>query len=1185
MPFELTQARAFLRRYMKEIHDLLTTEEDLKRYESFNEKLKELAQTTELFYNNNYPMASEIRPMLLTKYEAALTAAAEVLEQRDTGPVGIRLRSVVRELTPLLTMDFYALNLMERDETLLEQIPTVSEFFGKARTQAADLGDEPGPVGDAPMLLRVQGPNGFETGVFTPLKPDLELEQATAYSLMGGLLGGSDLVTKARPMLLSHATGRTAGAFISRADGADPKLAGPGDPLLSFRAQNLDTLPAVSGLASMQLLDFLWGMEPRGPEHCALRFNPPYGPGARLTGLTVRADGIRFGSEPLRMDRLQNLTVIPAAFYQELASEYFENHLRTALRHCKLPAGAFERILERRNALVSKVEADRQYFADKAPGYTEAGRLRLVPEDQWNAYRLENLAQAAPDSAFAALLRLPQRTAERIRTERNQNLAQAPAPAMEALPRIPVARIIGNGLRQEPDPLNLNRPETIQLHIPPLSKDSALHGGLNARYPIQWTEDGKLRQGMFTLPRVHSVRAVIPELFAPYLADPNYTELRPFFLALQDYCSVSDRETVLRSLPTSVNGVPWKELGFSEEQEAALRNNQKLINALMYLGQDYRKQMNILLMEDRLGTARGQRIDLRNVAMSEVGDVLGVPKLLARSTTARAEVDGQIVDGIFMDTAEGVDLRNAEPGTRLTRITAEQAKKVYNTEGLKDLADLQILDYICLNQDRHQKNMFYRFQNLDSDNPIFLGVQGIDNDFSFGVKIPAVDQQYNRLPPLNSIKLISETMAAKLREPGLMEQIAEKMRRNGLSEESIQAARKRLELVQNRLKSKKMKIVRNGQWGKGNYTLEKLADQGRIFHNFKATVDQFAAQAKEIPLPPGQYVPMKEIRYQDAKPVKDFSESTKNIFRQRKLEEEAAEKLTGFAQEAADAPSPDGNPEHEALYSIVRELRKAMNQLEAGKLPWPWGSPQYRAMHEACRNALEFSEAVAQEIREKPNLEISLDDSKTLREKLNTLADRSAAFRSYKADDLKRHSRGWSTEAREAAAELCAKATAGAAEAYLGKRKLRQQPMTLIREQLRATQACLSGMEGALLRKTAAEILYYNGMTRLDLSHKIDGGGIFRAMKGNMIEKQTAKIMQEPAFQRLAALPDEELRALAAGKEGSALANRFIREIAHVQQVREAASPAVAPPDLLKPKPAQQNVDVPQQGPKLQLPN
>lgn len=110
--------------------------------------------------------------------------------------------------------------------------------------------------------------------------------------------------------------------------------------------------------------------------------------------------------------------------------------------------------------------------------------------------------------------------------------------------------------------------------------------------------------------------------------------------------------------------------------------------------------------------------------------------------------------------------------------------------------------------------------------------------------------------------------------------------------------------------------------------------------------------------------------------------------------------------------------------------------------------------------------------------------------------------------------------------------------------------MQFVHEKLRSTQAALSGKSGALLREMTANDLYLNAVTKMDLSQKKGGGSVYRALGEDAVRRQTARIMQEPAFQRLAVLPDDELRALAAGEGGRALANRFMREYAHEQNAQ-----------------------------------
>ena len=54
------------------------------------------------------------------------------------------------------------------------------------------------------------------------------------------------------------------------------------------------------------------------------------------------------------------------------------------------------------------------------------------------------------------------------------------------------------------------------------------------------------------------------------------------------------------------------------------------------------------------------------------------------------------------------------------------------------MADLQVADYIALNMDRHSENMIYQFEGLETGEPKFKGVVGIDNDFGLLVCLRSI---------------------------------------------------------------------------------------------------------------------------------------------------------------------------------------------------------------------------------------------------------------------------------------------------------------------------------------------------------------------------------------------------------------------------------------------------------------
>ena len=1151
MPYDVTQVRAHLKRYMKEIRDILTTEKDLARYESFISKLKALSDLTDRFYSVSQPMTAEDRRLLRKSYEEAFQTAGEVLSDYEVGPVGLQLRSVVREITPLLLTDLNALEMAERDQAL--EGKSLPELIGGVRTEAVDLGNAPGPQGIEPMPIRVETQDDMESGVFVPAPLGLPNGEMIAYSRAAGLLGQPELITKARPMVLSHWDGSTAGTFVPRSEGIDPLRTGPVDPLFSFGEENLDTPAAVSGLASIQAMDFLFGVEGRRPEHCRLLFDPPYSGAqpARLVGLTAGTEGLVFGNGPADP---RGLSVIPQSMVEQLRDPAFEEHLRFALRDCTLPEGTVERILERRSALLSKVEEDREFYEGKEAGFVEAGRLRVVPDNDWEAYHLGTLAQTAPDSPFAQLLTLPARMQDRAR----QQQAEGTAPAAT----VPVGRVIGSALKQERDPVRTEREETLKLHIPVLNRDSVMKGAMSQRYPIKWREGDKEVRGMFTLPKIHSGRLYLKDLLESKMEDPNNAPYKDVLRAMRDYYVSSTQFDHLTSFPFMPDAVPYEEMGLSSERRDELINDDNFSRLLRDISTLNRNQNTRIGMEDRIGATRGQRIDLRNVAMSEIGDVLGVPKLLARSVPAKVELDGRIVDGVFMEEAEGIDYMKAEPGTAMASITEEMAPEVFNTEGLKDLADMQILDYICLNQDRHRGNMFYRFEGLETGHPRFLGVQGIDNDLAFGTRVPADDEHINAtFANLVDIRVISESMAKKLREGGLMDRVAEKMRKNGLRDEEIGAARKRFEKIKKHLDTGKMKIVPDGEWGKGDYTYDKLAGGEKdcsIFKQFKdEVVDVMTARAKEHPVQPGQFKSMKQNRFQEAERVEEFGKNVLDAAERERIEKEAAEEFARRTEEALESSVQVENPEHQALLELHESTVRMMQKLKEGRLPWPWGSQQYRDMYKAGEELLKMTTKLTGRIRGDSRQELSVDETRELTKHLDTMQRKSAAYTSYKNADLSRRAAGSSTASRRQAAEA-GSGVAGMVENYRQKRRERQEPMKLVHEKLKEAQAGLSGKTGDALREQTARVLYLTGLTRMDLLKK-SGMGVRRALKESVIARQTVGIKADPAFKRLTAAPDDELRAVAAGEGGRNLVDRYVREMAKQKQQEQSMNRGYQP--------------------------
>ena len=95
-------------------------------------------------------------------------------------------------------------------------------------------------------------------------------------------------------------------------------------------------------------------------------------------------------------------------------------------------------------------------------------------------------------------------------------------------------------------------------------------------------------------------------------------------------------------------GLPEERLEELRKDEEFLEMGRRLNNRMSKIGDS----LMFYSMTD--ANLESGRIDMRNVAMSDVGDLLNVPNTLARSRVAQVECDGRIVEGVVMDKADGV---------------------------------------------------------------------------------------------------------------------------------------------------------------------------------------------------------------------------------------------------------------------------------------------------------------------------------------------------------------------------------------------------------------------------------------------------------------------------------------------------------------------------------------------------
>lgn len=127
------------------------------------------------------------------------------------------------------------------------------------------------------------------------------------------------------------------------------------------------------------------------------------------------------------------------------------------------------------------------------------------------------------------------------------------------------------------------------------------------------------------------------------------------------------------------------------------------------------------------GIAPNSLLSTRNVATSRMAMMLGMPELVADSSTVLLQVgDRQAKRGNLMKQAVGKD------NGKLTAQANKNGEPItYTPEMARQLSTLQLFDTICGQLDRNTGNYFVQ-EKFDGRKHILSSLQGIDNDFSFG---------------------------------------------------------------------------------------------------------------------------------------------------------------------------------------------------------------------------------------------------------------------------------------------------------------------------------------------------------------------------------------------------------------------------------------------------------------------
>ena len=374
-------------------------------------------------------------------------------------------------------------------------------------------------------------------------------------------------------------------------------------------------------------------------------------------------------------------------------------------------------------------------------------------------------------------------------------------------------------------------------------------GGVQStRIPIKKTNGQK---GYFTAATTYNLDQMWTEAVTKQIKNiPK--QYREIFEKLKT--DITLQTAFVRSLPKTLHDVkftknstsfalatPLSDMGFGsfEEVQEMLDNNEKMGQAVLDIAHGILDHKITIGFMESAGINKNARIDLRNCAMSNMAKLLCHSELLAEAKPMEIYIDGKAVDGVFMENAEGVDINNLNADNDI-KTTPEN---FFNSHALSQLADLQVLDYICGNVDRHNGNIIFQFEKLPDGTQRVQSIKGIDNDCSFGtIQLNKEERVFLKMAGPAGIGYINKEMADKLANMNI-DVLKLVLANDGLSHDEIKAASDRMEMVKELIAEKKIQIMDKTDWDKAN--LSEIAKNSEYFYRMQNMAKNFGYNKKK----------------------------------------------------------------------------------------------------------------------------------------------------------------------------------------------------------------------------------------------------------------------------------------------------------------------------------------------------
>ncbi len=213
----------------------------------------------------------------------------------------------------------------------------------------------------------------------------------------------------------------------------------------------------------------------------------------------------------------------------------------------------------------------------------------------------------------------------------------------------------------------------------------------------------------------------------------------------------------------------------------------------------------------------GDELTVRNVATSRIAELLGIGHIVAHSEKMQVlSDDGRVMTGCFMEMAKGIDLDSKD---EKVQAMIEQVEVTNTPSFVKDFTTLEAFDFICAQNDRHGRNIFYQLSEPGADGKrSIVGLQGIDNDLSFGDRDDQLTQHQGLMEDMVFIDKDLAENIRKLDRDSLQFALGDLLEQN-----QIDAMAKRVERLQKHMKERMVEIEPGG-WELKDYTMDESVD-------------------------------------------------------------------------------------------------------------------------------------------------------------------------------------------------------------------------------------------------------------------------------------------------------------------------------------------------------------------------